>query len=227
LKHIEKHFFKKKCKFEEKQRVMTYPISKIAKHISKDPQNRIVNFSRFNMDDDVFFDFCQDNSHLTIERNSDRSVTILPPKGTLFGEKNAEITAELGIWKRKNGGHSFDSSTGFTLENTAIRSPDASWMSDERYKSVEYVELKKFARVTPEFVVELMSETDSVKDLQEKMEEYMQNGVLLGWLINPKTEEVFIYRQDGTISKVIGFDNKLSGENILQGFEFDLNLLRK
>jgi Uma2 family endonuclease len=219
--------FKKKCKFEEKQRVMTYHISKMAKHISQDHQNRIVNFSRFNMDDDVFFDFCQDNSHLNIERNADGTITIMPPTGTISGEINAEIATDLGIWKRKNGGHTFDSSTGFTLENTAVRSPDASWMSDERYKSVEYVELKKFAKITPEFVVELMSETDSVKDLQEKMEEYLENGVLLGWLINPKTEEVFIYREDGTISKVVGFDNKLSGENILQGFEFDLNLLRK
>ncbi|MEY4541038.1 MAG: hypothetical protein RLZZ306_2795, partial [Bacteroidota bacterium] len=78
-----------------------------------------------------------------------------------------------------------------------------------------------------EFVVELMSETDSLKELQDKMEEYRENGVLLGWLINPKTEEVFIYRENGTISKVEGFDNKLSGENILEGFEFDLNLLRK
>ena len=206
---------------------MTYHISKMAKHISQDYQNRIVNFSRFNMDDNVFFDFCQDNSHLTIERNADGTIIIMPPTGTLSGEKNSEIGTDLTIWKRKNGGHSFDSSTGFTLENTAVRSPDASWMSDERYKSVEYVELKKFARITPEFVVELMSETDSLKDLQEKMEEYMANGVLLAWLINPKTEEVFIYRENGTISKVVGFDNKLSGENILEGFEFDLNLLRK
>ena len=151
----------------------------------------------------------------------------MPSTGTISGERNVEITTDLGIWKRKNGGYSFDSSTGFTLKNTAVRSPDASCMSDERYKSVEYVELKKFAKITPEFVVELISETDTVKDLQEKMDEYMMNGVLLGWLINPKKEEVFIYREDGTISKVIGFDNKLSGENILQGFEFDLNLLRK
>lgn len=206
---------------------MTYHISQMTKHISRDHQNRVVNFSRFNMDDDVFFDFCQDNSHLRIERNADGTIIIMPPTGTISGEKNAEIATDLGIWKRKNGGHSFDSSTGFTLENTAVRSPDASWMSDERYKSVAYVELKKFARIIPEFVVELMSETDSLKDLQEKMEEYLENGVLLGWLINPKTEEVFIYREDGTISKVVGFDNKLSGENILEGFEFNLNLLRK
>ena len=224
---MEEHFFKKKCKFEKKQSVMTYQISKMEKQTSQEQQNRIVNFSRFNMDDDVFFDFCQDNNHLQIERNADGTIIIMPPTGILSGEKNAEIATDLGMWKRKNGGHTFDSSTGFTLENTAVRSPDASWMSDERYKSVEYVELKKFARVTPEFVVELMSETDSVKDLQEKMDEYMKNGVLLGWLINPKTEEVFIYREDGTISKTVGFDNELSGENILPGFEFNLNLLRK
>jgi Uma2 family endonuclease len=183
-----------------------------------------LNFKRFNIDDDTFFEFCQDNKHLRIERNADGTIIIMPPTGTLRGEKNSEISADLTIWKRKNGGHSFDSSTGFTLDNTAVRSPDASWVSDERYPSVE---LKKFARITPEFVVELMSETDSLRELQDKMEEYIENGVLLGWLINPKTEEVFIYRQDGTISKVVGFNNKLSGENILKGFEFELALLRK
>jgi Uma2 family endonuclease len=209
---------------------MTYPISKIAKHqnnISIDHQSRILDFSSLNMDDDTFFDFCQKNDHLRIERNADGTIIFMPPTGTLTGEKNAEINTDLGLWKRKNGGHSFDSSTGFTLENTAVRSPDASWMSDERYASVELVELKKFARICPEFVVELMSETDSISELQNKMQEYIENGVLLGWLINPKTEEVFIYRQDGTISKVTGFDNKLSGENILKDFEFELTLLRK
>jgi Uma2 family endonuclease len=206
---------------------MTYPISKITRHISEDHQNRILNFSRLNIDDDTFFEFCQDNKHLRIERNADGTIIFMPPTGTLTGEKNNEIAIDLGLWKRKNGGHSFDSSTGFTFDNTAVRSPDASWMSDERYSSVELVELKKFARITPEFVVELMSETDSLKELQEKMEEYIENGVLLGWLINPKTEEVFIYREDGTISKIVGFDNKLSGEYILKGFEFDLTLLRK
>ena len=178
------------------------------------------------MDDDAFFDFCQDNQHLRIERNADGTIIIMPPTGTLTGEKNSEINADLVYWKRKNGGHSFDSSTGFTLENTAVRSPDASWMSDERYSSVELAELKKFARIVPEFVVELMSESDSSRELQEKMEEYIDNGVLLGWLINAKTEEVFIYRADGTISKIVGFDNKLSGENVLAGFEFDLKLLK-
>ena len=208
---------------------MTYSISKLAKnqnHLSVEHQSRILNFSRFNMDDDTFFEFCQDNKHLRIERNPDRTIIIMPPTGTLTGEKNSEISADLTIWKRNNGGHSFDSSTGFTLENTAVRSPDASWMSDERYSSVELIELKKFARIVPEFVVELMSESDSLRELQGKMEEYIDNGVLLGWLINAKTEEVFIYRADGTISKIVGFDHKLSGENVLVGFEFDLKLLK-
>ncbi len=173
-----------------------------------------------------FFDFCQDNKHLRIERNANGTVIFLLPTGGITGIRNSEISTDLIIWRRKNGGHSFDSSTGFTFENTAVRSPDASWMSDERYESVEIVELKKFAKNTPEFVVELMSENDSLKELQGKMEKYIANGVLLGWLINPKTEETFIYRVDGTISKIVGFDNKLSGENILEGFEFDLNLMK-
>jgi Uma2 family endonuclease len=80
---------------------MTYPISKITKHISKDHQSRILNFSRFSMSDEVFFDFCQDNKHLRIERNADGTIIIMPPTGTLTGEKNSEIGADISIWKRK------------------------------------------------------------------------------------------------------------------------------
>jgi Uma2 family endonuclease len=159
---------------------MTYPISKIAKHqnnISIDHQSRILDFSGLNMDDDTFFDFCQTNNHLRIERNADGTIIFMPPTGTLTGEKNAEINTDLTIWKRKNGGHSFDSSTGFKLPNKAVRSPDASWVSDERYQSVAYDELKKFALLTPDFVVELMSENDLLSELQDKMEEYIENGV--------------------------------------------------
>lgn len=206
---------------------MTYPISKMTQNLSDDHQSRILNFSRFSMDDDVFFDFCQDNQHLNIERNADGTIIFMPPTGGLTGELNSEINADLMIWKRKHEGHVFDSSTGFKLPNSAVRSPDASWLSEEKYQSLTREELKKHIPISPDFVVELMSETDSLKECQLKMEEYIENGVQLGWLINTKVEEVFIYRIDGTISKVIGFDKTLSGENILEGFEFQLSLLKK
>jgi len=206
---------------------MTYPISKMTKNLSDDHQSRILNFSKFSMDDDVFFDFCQDNEHLKIERNADRTIIFMPPTGGLTGELNSEIIIDLGNWKRKHEGHVFDSSTGFKLPNSAVRSPDASWLSEEKYQRLTREELKKHIPLSPDFVVELMSETDSLKECQLKMEEYIENGVQLGWLINTKVEEVFIYRIDGTISKVIGFDKTLSGENILEGFEFQLSLLKK
>ncbi|MER0440845.1 Uma2 family endonuclease [Emticicia sp. W12TSBA100-4] len=138
----------------------------------------------------------------------------------------------MNIWKRRNGGHVYDSSTGFRFVDGSVRSPDAAWVSEEKYAQISEEDRRKHLSVAPEFIVELMrdaaqSETDSLKDAQNKMLSYIENGVLLGWLINPKIETVYIYRADGTISKVEGFSQSLSGEKVLAGFEFDLSLLKK
>lgn len=107
-----------------------------------------------------------------------------------------------------------------------MRSPDAAWISHERWDALKEEQRKGFAYIAPYFVVELASPSDNLSALKNKMEKWRNNGVRLGWLIDPANETVFIYRIDGTISKVEGFGNTLSGEDVLVGFEFGLAILK-
>ena len=149
----------------------------------------------------------------------------MPNTGGKTGIRNTKIVSRLDIWSESFGGKVFDSSTAFKLPNFATRSPDAAWISDERWNNLTEDEQERFPPIAPDFVVELMSASDTLKKAQEKMHEYIENGVQLAWLIQPSSQTVFIYRADGTISKVIDFNNKLSGENVLPEFEFSLKLL--
>jgi Uma2 family endonuclease len=189
--------------------------------------NLVFNFLQDNLNDDEFYELCQKNQHLKLEKNPDGTVIIMPNTGGKTGERNIEINTELNLYKRKiKSGHVFDSSTAFIFPNGATRSPDTAWVSDKLWDTLTDEQQEKFPKISPEFVVELMSPSDKLKDAKLKMLEYIDNGVLLAWLINPSEEEIHIYREDGTISKVIGFENVLSGENVLPSFEFDLSLLR-
>ncbi|AEI48718.1 Uma2 family endonuclease [Runella slithyformis] len=180
----------------------------------------------YEMDDNAFYAFCRRNSHLRFERNPDRTIVIMPNTGGKTGKRNSEINFELVLWNRQyKKGVVFDSSTAFKLPNFAIRSPDAAWISNELWNSLSEEEQERFPPIAPDFVLELMSASDNLKKAQEKMLEYIENGVQLAWLIQPSAQTVFIYRADGTISKTADFSEKLSGENILPGFEFPLQLL--
>lgn len=178
-------------------------------------------------DDDRFFKFCRDNHRFRIERDADGSVHLMPPTGLDTGDKNSNLTADLSLWRRKNDtGKTGDSSTGYRLLNGAVRSPDASFVSYQRLSGLTKKQLQKFPPVSPEFVAEIRSPSDSLKKLQEKMQEYISCGVLLAWLFDLKNEAVYIYRADGSTEKKIGFTGKLSGENVLPGFEFDLKWMK-
>ena len=178
------------------------------------------------IDDDEFFELCQRNPNHKLEKNPDGTVKIMPNTGGKTGKRNSKINLKLSLWEEENGGNVFDSSTAFIFPNGATRSPDAAWVSDELWNSLSEGEQDKFPKISPEFVVELMSPSDKLKDAKLKMLEYIDNGVQLAWLINPSEEEVHIFRADGTISKINGFDNILSGEEILKNFEYNLQLLR-
>jgi Uma2 family endonuclease len=179
------------------------------------------------IDDDEFFALCQRNPNFKLEKNPDGSVIIMPNTGGNTGKRNTEINTELNLYRRKKqSGNVFDSSTAFIFPTGATRSPDAAWVSDKLWNTLTEAEQDKFPKISPEFVIELMSPSDKLREAKQKMLEYIENGVDLAWLINPSEEEVHIFRADGTISKVNGFDNVLSGEDILKGFEFDLKLLR-
>ena len=179
----------------------------------------------YEMDDKAFYDFCRHNQHLRFERNPDRTIIIMPNTGGKTGIRNTKIISRLDFWSETYGGKVFDSSTAFKLPNFSTRSPDAAWVSIERWNELSEDDQERFPPLAPDFVVELMSASDQLKKAQEKMHEYIENGVQLAWLIQPETQIVFIYRADGTISKTTDFSQKLSGENVLPNFEFPLHLL--
>lgn len=177
--------------------------------------------------DDEFYEFCRLNRDAKFERDKQMHIILMSLTGGKTGIKNSELTAELTLWNRKRRtGIVFDSSTGFRLPNGAVRSPDAAWILTERWNALTDEQQKKFPPLCPDFVIELMSESDRLDDLQEKMAEYLENGCKLAWLINPKTEAVWIYRAGQAVETVEGFDKKMSGEAVLENFVFDLHLLR-
>ncbi len=170
------------------------------------------------LSDDDFFDFCRVNSDYRIEMDKHGDIEIMPPTGGETGIKNFKLTGAFGLWVQKDGtGEGFDSSTAFILPNGATRSPDLSWMTLERWNAIPKAKRKKFAPVCPDFVVELRSETDTIKKLQAKIEEYIENGASLGWLIDAITRKVYVYRPGAEIEI---FDNpkEISGGELLKGF---------
>ncbi len=176
----------------------------------------------FEMSADSFFDFCQLNSHLRIERTATGELIIMSPVGSETGNRNLKLIQQLANWTdTDNTGIAFDSSAGFTLPNGATRSPDASWIELTKWNSLSSEQKTKFAPICPDFVVELKSPSDSLKQLQEKMQEYIDNGAYLGWLIDRTTCQVYIYQPNRDVQCL---DNPkiISGEPILPGFVLDL-----
>jgi Uma2 family endonuclease len=175
--------------------------------------------------DQQFFEICQKNCDLRFERSALGDITIMAPAGSDTGMRNSDFNADLVIWnRRKKLGYTFDSSTGFKLPNGANRSPDASWILKARWESLTLEEKSKFAPICPDFVMELMSPSDSLKVTQAKMQEYQDNGARLGWLINCKDREVEIYRINQTV-KILRSPSTISGEDVLPEFVFDLGLI--
>ena len=172
--------------------------------------------------DEQFFQLCLNNRDLRFERTATRELIIMPPTGSETGERNADLTYQLRAWSRQNKlGKSFDSSTGFKLPCGAERSPDASWVKIERWNALTQAEKERFAPLCPDFVVELMSPSDSLEKTRAKMREYMDNGAKLGWLINRQQQQVEIYRPHREVEILLS-PSTLSGEDVLPGFVLDL-----
>jgi Uma2 family endonuclease len=175
--------------------------------------------------DEQFLQFVKANPELRLERTSDGRLIVMAPTGSEGGSYNAELDIDVGLWNRQVAfGKVFDSSTGFRLPNGAIRSPDVAWVTLERWNALTSEQRKGFAPICPDFVIELISETDDVEELQGKMQEYLSNGCRLGWLINPKNRCVHIYRPDQSV-EVIPFSSPLSGESVLPGLILDLQAI--
>ncbi|MBN3870806.1 Uma2 family endonuclease [Nostoc sp. JL33] len=177
---------------------------------------------KIDLTDEQFFQMCQKNRDYRFERTASGELLIMPPTGSDTGNRNFDMVVELGIWNKQTKlGKGFDSSTGFTLPNGTERSPDASWVKIERWNALTPEQQEKFAPICPDFVVELRSRTDSLKELQDKMQEYIENGAQLGWLIDRKNKRVEIYRP-GKDVEILENPASLSGENVLPGFVLDL-----
>ena len=142
-----------------------------------------------------FYQFCLANQDLRIESTANGEVIIMPPAFSDTGNRNVKISQQLANWSDQDGsGESFDSSAGFTLPNGATRSPDAAWILLERWNALSDDQKASFAPICPDFVIELRSSNDTLSSLQEKMQEYLSNGIILGWLIDRKNRQVYVYR---------------------------------
>lgn len=177
---------------------------------------------------DELYEFCVSNRNLRIERDENRNIIIMAPVGGNSGFYEKDLIFEVEQWVREQQkGYSFSSSTGFLLANGAMRSPDACWISEERWSKLSPAQKQKFPPVAPDFIVEIRSESDELKSLREKMEEWIANGTRLGWLLDVKNEQAYIYRADSSVEVVKAFNQQLTGERVMPGFSFDLSRLQR
>jgi Uma2 family endonuclease len=174
------------------------------------------------LQENQFFDFCQANRELRIERNAEGDYEIMTPTGGATGWRNSRLITQLSIWAdREESGIVFDSSTEFILPNGAIRSPDASWINKTRLAALTPGQKNKFLPLCPDFVIELCSPSDTINKLRDKMQEYMGNGARLGWLIEPEQRQVFIYQPPESVEHL---DKPLSITAKLGGTDFVLQM---
>ena len=175
------------------------------------------------MTDKTFYEFCQRNKDFRFEMDKRGNLLILPPTFLETSRKNAKINFYLVAWAEKDKtGIAFESDGMFTLPNGAKRAPDAFWILKERYFALSQEEREeRFARICPDFVIELRSKSDNLRKLQNKMREYIENGARLGWLIDPYEKRVHVYRADKTV-EIFNNPTTVSGGDVLRGFEMDL-----
>ncbi len=175
------------------------------------------------MTDEQFFALCQLNRDYRLERNAQGKLIIMPPTGSQTGNRNFKLIQQLANWTDENGsGIGFDSSTGFKLPNGADRSPDAAWMTLEKWNSLTEEQKIRFAPICPDFVVEIRSPSDQLQSLQDKLQEYMDNGVKLGWLIDRKNQRVYIYRPQTEV-ECLEDPTTVSGDPLLPDFKLQMD----
>lgn len=186
-----------------------------------------IKVASLNMTEDEFFDFCRENILYKIERDKDGNIYIMEPSGFESENFSAEISRKIGNWNEDtDSGKVVSSNAGFVLPSSALRSPDAAWISNEILQSIPKSQRQKFLHACPNFVVEVKSPSDSLHVLKEKMKEWIENGCQLAWLVVPEDEITFIYKKDTEV-RVKQFTELLSGEDVLIGFNLDLSKLIK
>jgi Uma2 family endonuclease len=182
----------------------------------------ILNLKNVDLSDEQFYQLCQVNQNWQLERTAKGELVIMPPVGGVSGNREADLNGSVWLWNRQSQlGRVFSSSTIFRLPNGGDRSPDVAWVANERWELLTSEEQEKFPPLCPDFVIELRSRTDSLPQLQEKMQEYLNSSLRLGWLINPQAQQVEIYRPNQTV-EIVQLPASLSGEDVLPGFVLDL-----
>ena len=182
----------------------------------------ILNIKNVGLSDDQFYQLCQINEYYKFEQTAKGELIIMPPVGAISGNRESDFNGYIWLWNLQTKlGKVFSSSTVFTLPNGGKRSPDVAWIANERWESLSIKEREKFAKICPDFVIELRSRTDSLSQLQEKMQEYLNSGLRLGWLIDPQNQQIEVYRQNQPV-EIVSLPTTLSGENVLPGFILEL-----
>ncbi|ACB50298.1 unknown [Crocosphaera subtropica ATCC 51142] len=183
----------------------------------------ILNIKNVGLSDEQFYQLCQVNDQWRLEETAKGELIIMPPVGAISGNRESELNGLVWLWNRQTKlGKVFSSSTVFILPNGGKRSPDVAWISNQRWNRLTLEEKETFAPICPDFVIELRSRTDSLHQLQTKMQEYLNSGLKLGWLINSQNQQVEIYRQNQPV-EIVSLPTTLSGENILSGFDLELS----
>ncbi len=191
------------------------PVDFVARNVRMDPPLSDAELERF----------CAVNDLWRIERTRDGVIRMNPPTGMLTGGGNAEIALQLGAWcKTHRRGRAFDSNTGYYLPDGSMMSPDASYLTNEALATLPKKERKGFPHICPNFVVELISESDTLTESKEKMTRWMENGAELGWLIQPEKERVFVYT-GGSADPVVVQGDSIEGSGPVEGFRLDLSEL--
>ncbi|MCJ2542488.1 Uma2 family endonuclease [Thermostichus vulcanus] len=175
--------------------------------------------------DEAFEQLCRSNPDLRLERTAQGELIAMAPTGSESGYRNADLLGQLWQWNRQMClGFIFDSSAGFTLPNGAIRSPDAAWIEKTRWERLSSEQRRKFAPLCPDFVLELKSPNDELPTLQAKLQEYIDNGAQLGWLIDPELQQVHVYRPGQTV-QIYDRPGTLPGDPVLPNFVMDFTLI--
>ena len=189
------------------------------------PYRLALDIRALEMTEDQFLQLCSDNGDLRMELTANRELLIMPPVGLEGSTQEGELYLQLGIWTKQDGtGRAFGPNAGYTLPNGAVRAPDASWMPLSRWESLSRDDQTKFGHTFPDFAIELRSPSDSLSDVQDKMTEYLENGVLLGFLLDPRQRRVYVYRP-GQDAEVLEEPETVSGDPVLPGFVLDLSVI--
>ena len=189
------------------------------------PYRLVLNIRALEITEDQLLQLCSDNGDLRIELTANRELIIMPPNGLEGSWQEGELYLQVGNWAKQDGtGRAFGPNAGYTLPNGAVRAPDASWMPLSRWESLNRENQTKFGHTFPDFAIELRSLSDSLRDVQDKMLEYMENGVRLGLLVDPQNRRVHVYRS-GQPVEILEEPAAVSADPVLPGFVLDLSVI--